>query len=240
MAYIPWKKVSAVAITPASFAAKKRILSTCARLFLQQGYKRTTVAQILKAANVSASSFQNIFHAKDGVLIEFVQFMFKNQFSIARKYAGRDLSPVYVYAVETCIQLTLTELNENLREIYLEAYRQPESADYIFKHTAIELSQIFGSYLPDFTESDFYELEIGSSGIIRAYMERPCDMYFTLERKLARFLTMSLSSFCVPKDEQEQILRMIGTLDMRGIAEQVMQELFNALSLHFSFSLGDS
>ena len=104
-----------MAITSASFAAKKRILSTCARLFLEQGYKRTTVAQILKAANVSASSFQNIFHAKDGVLIEFVQFMFKNQFSIARRYAGRDLPPVYVYAVETCIQLTLTELNENLR-----------------------------------------------------------------------------------------------------------------------------
>ena len=113
-----------MAITPASFAAKQRILSACVRLFLEKGYKRTTVAEILKAANVSASTFQNIFHAKDGVLIEFVQFMFGNQFNIARKVTGHELPPVYVYALETSLQLTLTELNESLREVYLEAYRQ--------------------------------------------------------------------------------------------------------------------
>ena len=110
-----------MAITPASFAAKQRILSACVRLFLEKGYKRTTVAEILKAANVSASTFQNIFHAKDGVLIEFVQFMFGNQFNIARKVTGHELPPVYVYALETSLQLTLTELNESLREVYLEA-----------------------------------------------------------------------------------------------------------------------
>lgn len=137
-----------MAITPASFAAKQRILSACVRLFLEKGYKRTTVAEILKAANVSASTFQNIFHAKDGVLIEFVQFMFGNQFNIARKVTGHELPPVYVYALETSLQLTLTELNESLREVYLEAYRQPQSADYIYRHTASELYQIFGSYLP--------------------------------------------------------------------------------------------
>ena len=229
-----------MAITPASFAAKQRILSACVHLFLEKGYKRTTVAEILKSANVSASTFQNIFHAKDGVLIEFVQFMFDNQFSIARKFTGRDLPPVYVYAIETSIQLTLTELNENLREIYLEAYRQPLSAEYIYRHTAQELHQIFGPYLPDHSESDFYELEIGSSGIMRAYMAKPCDLYFTLERKLSRFLTMSLSAYSVPMDEQKQVLAMIETLDICGISEQVMQELFKMLSMHFSFTLGDS
>ena len=229
-----------MAITQASQAAKQRILSACVHLFLEKGYKRTTVAEILKAANVSASTFQNIFHAKDGVLIEFVQFMFGNQFSIARKVTGRDLPPVYVYALETCIQLTLTELNENLREIYLEAYRQPQSADYIYRHTSQELHQIFGPYLPACSESDFYELEIGSAGIMRAYMSRPCDFYFTLERKLSRFLTMSLSAYSVPTQEQSQVLEFIRTLDIRGISEQVMQQLFQSLAMRFSFTLGST
>lgn len=43
-----------MAITAASLAAKQRILSACVRLFLEKGYKHTTVAEILKAANVSA------------------------------------------------------------------------------------------------------------------------------------------------------------------------------------------
>ena len=154
---------------------------TCVRLFLEKGYKRTTVAEILKAANVSASTFQNIFHTKDGVFIELVRFMFDNQFNIALKYTEQNFPPVFIYALETSIQLTLTELNKNVREMYLEAYRQPQSAEYIYRHMAIRLYQTFHSYLPACTESDFYELEIGSSGIIRAYMARSCDLYFTLE-----------------------------------------------------------
>ena len=57
-----------MAITSASLPAKKRILTACVRLFLEKGYKGTTVAEIIREADVSASSFQNIFRAKDGVL----------------------------------------------------------------------------------------------------------------------------------------------------------------------------
>lgn len=226
-----------MAITNASLAAKKRILTACVRLFLEKGYKGTTIAEILREADVSASSFQNIFHAKDGVLVELVEFMFENQFRMARQMTGQELPPVYVYAAETAIQMTLTELNENLREIYLEAYTQPEAAEYIHQHTSSELYRIFSPYLPGYTESDFYELEIGSAGIMRGYMARRCDKYFTLERKLRRFLVMSLGAYKVPEAVQEQVLDFIAALDVRSRAEEVMHQLFAALAMRFEFSL---
>lgn len=65
-----------MALTNASLPAKRRILTVCVKLFLEQGYKKTTVAQIVQGAEVSNSSFQNIFRAKDGVLTELVTFMF--------------------------------------------------------------------------------------------------------------------------------------------------------------------
>lgn len=126
------RDVVLIAITNASLPSKKRILTVCVKLFLEQGYKKTTVAQIVQQASVSNSIFQNIFRAKDGVLAELVEFMFSNQFATARSMAGAHLPPAYVYAVETAIQMTLTELNENLREIYIEAYTQKEASDYIF------------------------------------------------------------------------------------------------------------
>ena len=64
---------------------------------LEQGYKKTTVAQIVHEAGVSNSTFQNIFRAKDGVLTELVEFMFGNQFAMARQTAGQTLPPIYVY-----------------------------------------------------------------------------------------------------------------------------------------------
>ena len=227
----------AIALTNASLPAKKRILTVCVKLFLEQGYKKTTVAEIVQKANVSNSSFQNIFRAKDGVLTELVDFMFSNQFGAAKKVAGTQLPPVYVYAVETAIQMTLTELNENLRDIYIEAYSHEEALEYIFRETAKELYQIFGPYQPQLTEQDFYALEIGSAGIMRGYMARPCDDVLTLEKKLVCFLSMSLRAYRVPEDEIHRVLAFMTELDIRAVAQQVMHQLFNALAMRFEFTL---
>lgn len=234
------KDVIPTTITSASLPAKKRILTVCVKLFLEQGYKKTTVSEIVHKASVSNSIFQNIFRAKDGVLTELVEFMFSNQFAMARTTAGAQLPPVYVYAVETAIQMTLTELNENLREIYIEAYTQKEASDYIFRETAKELYQIFGPYQPELTARDFYAMEIGSAGIMRSYMAHPCDGGLTLEKKLRMFLTMSLRAYRVPEAEVEGAIRFIEGLNIRAIAERVMGELFRALAMHFEFSLPDT
>ena len=226
-----------MALTNASLPTKRRILTVCVKLFLEQGYKKTTVAEIVQKAEVSNSSFQNIFRAKDGVLTELVEFMFSNQFGAAKKVAGTQLPPVYVYAVETAIQMTLTELNENLRDIYIEAYSHEEALEYIFRETAKELYQIFGPYQPQLTEQDFYALEIGSAGIMRGYMARPCDDVLTLEKKLVCFLSMSLRAYKVPEDEIHRVLAFMTELDIRAVAQQVMHQLFNALAMRFEFTL---
>ena len=226
-----------IALTNASLPAKKRILTVCVKLFLEKGYRKTTLGEILKKADVSCSTFQNIFRAKDGVLTELVEFMFENQFAMARSEAGAKLPPVYVYAVETAIQMTLTELNENLRDIYIEAYSHEEASEYIFRETTKELYQIFRSYQPRLTEQDFYALEIGSAGIMRGYMARPCDDVLTLEKKLVCFLSMSLRAYKVPEEEIQRVLAFLRTLDLRAVAQQVMHQLFNALAMRFEFTL---
>ena len=194
------------------------------------------MVQILKEAQVSSSSFQNLFRSKDGVLRELVDFMFENQFGTARSVAGAELPPVYVYAAETALQITLTELNENLREIYLEAYTQEHLLDYIQRATAQELYRIFGPYQPELTEQDFYELELGSAGLMRGYMANPCTADFPLERKLNKFLTLALRGYKVPEDEAQQVLSFLAGLNIRDIAQNVMEELFRRLAMRYEFS----
>lgn len=216
---------------------EKRILQVCIKLFLEKGYKNASTTQIQNDAKVSCSSFQNIFKNKEGVLLELVKYMFKNQFGIARNALGEELSPVYVYGVETAIQLTLTELNENLRDIYVEAYTRETTLDYIQKETAKELKEIFGAYQPELTEKDFYQLELGTAGLMRGYMANPCTEDFTLEQKLNTFLTLALRCYKVPEDEIENVLAYIAGLDVRNLAQSVMEELFEKLAMRYEFSL---
>ena len=146
--------------------------------------------------------------------------MFQNQFTIAGQIVQGETDPVKLYAVETAIQLTLAELNENLRQIYVEAYTLPENLEIIHRMTAEMLHRIFGAYMP-------------------GYMARPCDVYFTLERKLERFLQLTLRIYCVPEEKQREVMALIASLDIRAIANEVMQKLFAALEMHYEFTLGE-
>lgn len=216
---------------------KKKILAVCVRLFLEQGYRETTISQIVEEAGVARGSFQNLFPTKDAVLMELVKPMFGGQFGVARGLVGDSLPPVYAYAVETAIQLTLTELNESLREIYLEAYTLPDTAEYIYLHTTAELKAIFGANFPRYSDSDFYEMDIGSAGLMRSYMARKCDIHFPLERKLKRFLTAAMRMYKVPEVEQAGVLDFIAGLDMQAIATDVMHKLFAMLEMKYDFKL---
>ena len=220
-----------------SSETKRKILTVCVRLFLEQGYKNTSVSQIVDEAGVARGSYLNLFPTKDKILLDLTETMFGGQFGVARSIADSKLPPVYAYAVETAIQLTLTELNENLREIYIEAYSLPETSEYIYLHTTAELKQIFGGNFPDYSDSDFYEMEIGTAGLMRSYMARKCDIHFPLERKLSRFLTAAMRVYRVPEDELEQTVRFVERLDIRSIAERVMHSLFQTLAMHYDFSL---
>ena len=209
-----------------SSETKRKILTACVRLFLEQGYKNTSVSQIVDEAGVARGSYLNLFPTKDKILLDLVETMFSGQFSVARSIADQNLPPVFAYAVETSLQLTLTELNENLREIYIEAYSVPDTAEYIYLNTTAELKQIFGANFPEYSDSDFYEMEIGTAGLMRNYMARKCDIHFPLERKLNRFLTAAMRVYLVPEEEQERVLAFIGSIDIREIAVTVMHKLF--------------
>ena len=219
---------------------KRRILSVCVRLFLQQGYHATSISQIAAEAGISVSTFQNIFHTKDAVLHELIGFMFSGQFSAARDMTGPSLPPLYVYAAETAIQLALTELNENLRDIYLVAYSLPETAEYIHRQTAAELLAIFGPNFPGSGPQDFYELEIGTAGLMRGYMAQRCGLYFPLERKIQRFLTSSMRVYRVPEEAQSQALAYIAGLNVTATAGDVMAKLFSLLEMTFDFKLTET
>lgn len=216
---------------------RQNILAACVRLFLEQGYNATTLTQITKEAGASVSSVQNYFGNKEGVLTELVGIMFKKQFEAANSIGNQKVKPLLVYAVETSIQLTLTELNESLREVYVAAYSNNAAVEYIYKKTSQELCKIFLPYNPDFTEGDFYECEIGSAGIMRGFMAKKCDQYFTLEKKLTKFLTMTLRAYNVPTAEIDKAIAFVLSLDIRGISKSILSKLFDLLSMQFNFEL---
>ena len=180
---------------------QQKMLRAAVKLFLEKGYEGTTTAEIARAAGMTPSSFFRAFPSKEALLLELDKRMFSGQFALAEQHSAAQ-DPVLLYAVETAIQLHIAELTEPLRELYVTAYTLPSTSAYLYRSTAKRLEGIFGDYLPDAEAKDFYEMEIASTGMMHSFVTVPCDMYFNVERKIARFLECALKLYNVPPERR--------------------------------------
>ena len=208
---------------PSGLLTQQKMLRAAVALFLENGYTRTTTGEIAKSAGMGQSSFFHAFPSKEGLLLELVKRMFGGQFALAEQLSGAD-DPLLLYAVETALQLHIAELSEPLRELYVTAYSLPSTSAYIYRSTAERLQRIFGAYLPHAQAKDFYEMEIASAGIMRSFMAAPCDLYFTVEVKITRFLSCALKLYDVPEEKRAAVTAAVLRLDLHAMAADIIQK----------------
>ena len=201
---------------------QQKMLRAAVKLFLEKGYEGTTTAEIARAAGMTPSSFFRAFPSKEALLLELDKRMFSGQFALAEQHSTAQ-DPVLLYAVETAIQLHIAELTEPLRELYVTAYTLPSTSAYLYRSTAKRLEGIFGDYLPDAEAKDFYEMEIASAGMMRSFMAVPCDVYFTVERKIARFLECALKLYNVPVERRRAATAAVLQLDLHAMAAGIIR-----------------
>lgn len=206
-------------------ARRNKMLQVAVQLFLKNGYEKTTTASIAQGAGMTPSSFFAAFESKEELLLVLAKTMFSRQFKFAREFGGASEDTVLHYAIETALQLCIAEQSKPLRELYVMTYSLPSTSEYIYDRMAERLQKIFSAYMPDAKLKDFYEMDIASAGIMRAYMAKPCDMYFTIENKLTRFLQSSLTLYGVPKEEQRRIAEAVLEMDLQTYAVQIIQRM---------------
>ena len=209
---------------------KSKTLHAAARLFLERGYAAATVREIADAAGVNVSAMIRVMKNKENILCELVRYVLEEQFEAAAGLLqGKTEDKLMFYAVETTLQLYMAESDERVRELYSAAYSMPESSALIMGTITGKLQMIFGEHLPNLDAKDFYELEIATGGVMRGFMTVPCDIYFTIERKVRRFIECTFRIFQVPDERIEQALHFLSEFDFPGIARIVIHNMLSYL-----------
>ena len=196
---------------------RNKILRSAVKLFLEGGYEKTTTANIAQAAGMEPSSFFAAFENKEALLYTLTESMFESQFDNAEKLIGSSADPLLVYAVET-------ELSEPLRELYVMAYSLPTTSEYIYLNTAKKVGALFKDYVPGAQEKDFYEMDIASAGVMRGFMAKHCDLYFTIDQKLKRFLGCCFTLYHVPQEKQDVVIGAVLAMELKPIAEKIIAD----------------
>lgn len=217
--------------TAAERQDKRAYIICCAlKLFLERGYSNATVRDIAECAGIPVSAFYRIFAEKETLLRELVQFVLERQFAMADELVrGLPEDRILYYAVETTLQLYLTESSENIRELYATAYSLRGTTELIQTTITEKLEYVFGEHLPGLEKKDFYKKEIASGGIMRGFMTIPCDMWFTMDQKVEAFLENTFLLYHVPEEKIRQVIDFVSKLDyptiVQGMIASAMQEL---------------
>ncbi len=207
---------------PSGLLTQQKMLRSAVMLFLEKGYEGATTAEIARGAGMTPSSFFRAYPSKEALLLELVKWIFVGQYDLAQKISGSD-DPMVVCAVEGALEIHTAEMSEQLRELYVAAYSLPTTSLYIYRVMSERLYKVFRQFQPEARARDFYEMEIASGSMIRGYMAVPCDMYFTVEDKITRFLDCALKLYSVGEAERKRIIETTLGMDIRGTAEDIVR-----------------
>lgn len=215
-------------------STRDKVLYAAATLFWEKGYEKTAIVDIAARAGVNRGSVLFAIKSKENLLRTLVSYVLESTFSSSASLVGETGDPVLSYAVESALQLYMAESREEVREMAAAAYTLPTTSELIYRKAAQRLSELFQPYNPDWEERDFYEREIASGSIMRGYMARPCDLYFTMERKMRVFLETTLAIYHVPEEKAGEAMQFLSGFDFEDIAERAMKTMIDVLKTkHF-------
>lgn len=186
---------------------RERILTTAEELFLSQGYKNTTIRQIVQKSGITSGSIYNIFEDKEHLFSALVdKFM-----DIVRSAVNRELKDedeVHRFIALVYVELYCAEASPVIREMMMASHTSPIlMEDIIARHEKIarpvwDLKK---------HESDFSAALLLAEGTVTAYL-----ISFDFIRKQdpaeirLKILSGILQSFAFSGAEIGNLLQFIG------------------------------
>lgn len=210
----------------------RKILTASTALFMQKGFERTTFTDIAKLSGVLKSKILYEFSSKEEILgllvTRFLDGVTSASDAASKKFTD---DKVLIFIANEILQLYMAEMNEDMRNLYLAGYSMPKTSEAVLQRRAEMMYKHFSFRFPEQELKDFYEIEIASMGIMRAYMTIPCDMYFTIEAKAKRLVTMLLRIYKAEEEIISEALEFIEKIDFEAVAKNAVESVFNELSI---------
>lgn len=202
---------------------KLEIIQAASRHFLENGYTNTSVKAICNDLNMSTGNLTFYFPTKEHLLDVLVDLLCEFQWKLMDEEAQEGYSSVMAICLELTAMAVMCEEDEIAKDFYLASYSSPIALATIRKNDAKRAMEVFRSYRPEWTETDFAEAEILVSGIEYATL-MTTDDGVPLEKRIAGALGNILGIYGVPAEIRDKKIARVLALDYRAIGRRALKE----------------
>lgn len=210
----------------------KKVLTAATAQFMKKGYEKTTIMDIANSSGIPKSKILYEFKGKEEILGYLVTRFLDGVTEASDKVTTKLTDDqVLIFIANEVLQIYMAEMSEDMRNLYLSGYSLPKTSEAVLRRRADMMYKKFGFRFPQMELKDFYETEIASMGIMRAYMTVPCDMYFTIEAKAKRLVSMLLRIYRTEEEKINEALEFIGKIDFEAVAKKAVEDVFSELAI---------
>lgn len=198
-----------------------RIIRSATKLFLQNGYTKTTLRMIGKDCDMSHNRMLYHFATKEDMLYRLVAELMAFHSDVIEKIDAQTDNNLLAYAMEITAQIALCEGNRSAWDLYYSAYTNPKTYELIKEWGYKKNMNLLEAYLPDWSERDFKLKENIASGIELSALSTPCDMNYSLDDKITITLDSLMRLYDIPPDKRKSVIDTILKLDCITIGQQM-------------------
>jgi len=212
------------------YPTRLKLLKIALELYLENGFTATTNQMITQRAKCSPGELTHFFGTKENILYQVVRMVLPSHQETLEGDGSKDIPPAIRYALEIAVELTMCEQNPIIRDLYVNAYTLPKTMEFIREHSYRKSLKLFGKDLPNWTERDFYEIEILTMGIVYGALMEECNPRYNIKQKSARVIDALLKIYEFSKERREETIKAIISMDIVGLAINAEKQMRVAIA----------
>jgi len=202
---------------------KLEIIQVASRLFLEQGYSKTTIKNISDELDISTGHIMFYFPTKEHLLEVLVHMLCDFQWKMVKNTVEEGNSSVMAVCLELITMASMCEQDEIAKDFYISAYTHPLTLDIIRKSDTERSEKVFAPYCPDWDHQQFVEAEVIVSGIEYATLMTTGE-HPPLEIRIEGALNTVLTTYNVPEELRRTKISKALSMDYIQLGKRVLKE----------------
>ena len=200
-----------------------QIIQLAAKLFIEEGYSKTTMKKISTALDLSPGNITFYFPTKDHLLAVLVDELFDFQNLLMEKAVEEGQNSLLAYCLELTTIAAACEDSEVARDFYLSSYSSEYTLDLIRANDTEKTKAVFQEFCPNWTQEQWIATENIVSGIEYATImtrEKNTPLSVQIERALDAIMRI----YQVPQEIIKQKVRKVLAMDYRAMGARTLGE----------------
>ncbi len=199
------------------------IIQLASRLFIHEGYSKTSINKISKELDISLGNITFYFPTKEHLYAVIIDELFDFQNEVMEREAAEGYSSVLAFCLELTAIAAVCEESEVARDFYASAYSSPLTLDLIRKNDTGKTKKVFADYRPDWTDEQWIATENIVSGIEYATImtrEENTPLPLQIEKTLDTILYL----YGVPADLRAAKINKVLSMDYRALGHRLLSD----------------